>query len=182
MAPIKLTNFRKEFKFTINKNTCPFDDLSRNYGKGRYKFDFDVYLPSKEMNLQRPLVWTLFQKQQFIESILKGCPIPKITVIRHEFDKTNSVYQVIDGKQRLSTYLAYLDNEFPIVFEDNEYYFKDLGNDLQYEVAYRFYFHADVAYSYWDTPISDEDKITWFNQINFAGTPQDMEHMKKLKA
>jgi hypothetical protein len=27
---------------------------------------------------------------------------------------------------------------------------------------------------------SDEDKINWFCYINFAGTPQDSEHMKIL--
>ena len=181
MATLSIKDFRKEFKFHINKDSAPFDRLS---SKKDYNFDFDVYLPSKGMNLQRPLVWTLLQKQQFIESILKGCPIPKITVIRHEPDETrkNTIYQIIDGKQRVTTYLAFINNEFPLVFNDQEYYFKDLGEDLHYEIESRFYFRGDLAYSYWDTPISDEDKITWFNQINFAGTPQDMEHMNKLKS
>ena len=176
---LKITDFRKEFKFAMNKDGCPFDRLSK---KNRYNFDFDVYLPTKGMNLQRPLVWTLLQKQQFIISILKGCPIPKITVIRHDPDESrkNAVYQVIDGKQRLTTYMSFIDDEFPIEYNGEEYYFKDLNDDLKYEIDSRFSFRGDLGYSYWDAPISDDDKITWFNQINFAGTPQDQEHMEKL--
>jgi hypothetical protein len=41
---------------------------------------------------------------------------------------------------------------------------------------------ADVAYSYPDVPITDDQKIAWFEMINFAGTPQDIEHLNNLKA
>ena len=180
MKQLTLKDFRKEFKFHINKDGCPFDLLGQ---KGRYSFDFDVFLPSIGMNLQRPFVWTVLQNQQLIESILKGCPIPKITVIRHEPDESrkNTVWQVIDGKQRINAFLTFINNEFPIIIKGKEYFFKDLGEELDYELTGRFSFRGDTGFSYWDTPISDEDKITWFNQINFAGTLQDLEHMKKLK-
>ena len=35
-------------------------------------YDFDVYLPTMKMNLQRPLVWTDEQKQAFIIAVLQG--------------------------------------------------------------------------------------------------------------
>lgn len=169
----------KEFKFSMNKDTCPFDRLYDRVSEHRYEFDWDVYLPTKGMNLQRPFVWTLFQKQQFILSLMKGAPIPKVAVIRHEFENHKTIWQVIDGKQRLSTYLQFIGNEFPIIHDGVEYYFNDLDELFQYRMnTYNFY--ADVAYSYWDKEISDNDKIIWFNQINFAGTPQDVEHMNKL--
>jgi len=38
-----------------------------------------------------------------------------------------------------------------------------------------------MAFSYEDEPISDDDKIRWFNQLNFAGTPQEQDHVNKLK-
>jgi len=177
---LKETDIKKEFKFSINKDTCPFDRLYDKTESGRYTLDFDVFLPSIGMNLQRPLVWTLFQKQQFIISLMKGAPIPKVCVIQHTYEDGKKIYQIIDGKQRLSTYLEYIDNAFPIVFNGEEYFFEDLDDMFQYRLhAYNFY--GDLAFSYYDTPISDSDKIEWFNQINFAGTPQDEEHMKALK-
>ena len=37
----------------------------------RYKVDFDVFLPTKNVNLQRGLVWNDLQKQELITSINK---------------------------------------------------------------------------------------------------------------
>ena len=74
----------------------------------RLKFDFDVWLPSKGMNLQRPLVWTLGQKQALIESVIIRRFIPPISAIY----TIDDVYQVIDGKQRLNALISYLDNQF----------------------------------------------------------------------
>ena len=45
----------------------------------------------------------------------------------------------------------------------------------------RFSFQGDMAFSYDTEQISDDDKIRWFNQLNFAGTPQEQEHIDKLK-
>lgn len=168
-----------EFKFNISKNTCPFDRLYDRVSSSKYELDFDVFLPTKGFNLQRPLVWTLHQKQQFILSIMKGLAIPKIAVIRHVNEDDSTVWQIIDGKQRISTYLQYVAGEFPIIHNGIEYFFKDLDELFQFKMnTYDFY--GDIAYSYWDKPISDDDKILWFNQINFAGTPQDEEHMNML--
>jgi len=181
MKKLAEKDIRKEFKFSMNKDTCPFDRLYDRVSDDRYIFDWDVYLPTKGINLQRPFVWSQFQKQQFIISLMKGAPIPKVAVIRHEDKNKNITWQVIDGKQRLSTYLQFIGGEFPIIHNDVEYYFNDLDDMFQYRInTYNFY--GDVAFSYYDKSISDEDKIIWFNQINFAGTPQDDEHMKKLLA
>jgi len=61
-------------------------------------FDFDVYLPTKEINLQRPMVWTLKQKQKFIELIIKNRvntfspPIPPIFIIQYKDTNKNNAY------------------------------------------------------------------------------------------
>ena len=176
MELLELSYFRKEFKFTVNKNSSfgAYDMF-----KNRVTMDFDVFLPSKGINLQRELCWTLNQKQEFIISILKGISIPKISIINHSInDNRDKVCMVIDGKQRLTTYLSFLKNEFCL---PTGHYFKNLNGQCQHELT-RFWFSADVAFSYYDEPISDEDKITWFEQINFTGTPQDAEHLTKLKS
>ncbi len=41
---------------------------------------------------------------------------------------------------------------------------------------------ANVGYEYSDKLISDDDKIAWFEAINFTGTPQDAEHLRSLKS
>ncbi len=181
MEKLKLSDVRREFKFSMNKNT-PFHgfDLSIR-SKHTYRMDFDVFLPTKKMNLQRPFVWTLHQNQELICSILKGNSIPKISLIQHR-DINNitaeKLNQVIDGKQRINAYKSFLDGAFCL---PTGHYFDDLEKDAQQELL-RFWFVADIAYSYFDKPISDDDKIAWFAQINFTGTPQDEAHLLKLKS
>lgn len=143
--------------------------------------DFDVYLPSKNMNLQRNLVWTDLQKSEFILTILKENEVPKFCLILHKDEKARTKkYEVIDGKQRLTTIISFVNGEFPIKIKNENYFFENLSDDLQ-RFLLRFYIVGTVGYSYEDEPITDQQKIDWFEQINFLGTPQDVEHLNNLK-
>lgn len=146
--------------------------ISQGFAVLKKSFDFDVYLPSKKMNLQRPLVWTVNQKRSLIESVIIRRSIPPISVIQ----LLDDTYQVIDGKQRLSAFIDYLQGGFDFC----GYFVNDLPKDYLGQIKR----HWITAYRLceYDTPISDEDKIEWFRWINFAGTPQDIDHMQKLIA
>lgn len=137
------------------------------------QFDFDVYLPSRDMNLQRPLVWTQEQKKALIESVIVRRYIPPISVLY----TVDDVYQVIDGKQRLSTIISYLNNEF----EFCGYLYKDLPKEYQGQVN-RFDLVANRLLEDYGQEITDDEKVEWFAWINFAGTKQDVEHLNRLKS
>jgi hypothetical protein len=174
---LKLSQFRKKLPFNINYGMGDIT-LRGLLTHKDYKLDFDVWLPSKNKNLQRPFVWTLFQKRELILSILKGVMIAPISVINYD----HRIYKIIDGKQRLSTLISFVKNEFSIEVDGDEYYFSDLDKDTaQGEFMYRS-IKADIGYEYPHQPISDDDLIAWFEMINFAGTPQDAEHLKNLKS
>jgi hypothetical protein len=177
---LHLKDVRTEYNFTIKRNTVPFDGIMRGLERNDYSFDFDVFLPSKGFNLQRDFCWILYQKQQLILSILRENPIPKVSVIKSTSKDGIEVYKVIDGKQRISTYIDFCRNLFPIVVDNKEYYYNDCDDMVKYHID-RFDFPGDLAYEYWDHPISDDDKIKWFIQVNFAGTQQELEHFAKLK-
>ena len=138
----------------------------------RKKWDFDVYLPSKKMNLQRPLVWTLDQKRSLIESVLIRRSIPPISVVQ----TLDDTYQVIDGKQRLSAFIEYVQGGFDFC----GYHCDDLPKDYLGQI--KRHFVCAYRLCEYDTPITDAEKVEWFNWINFAGTPQDVEHMERLNA
>jgi hypothetical protein len=133
------------------------------------KLDFDVYLPSKKMNLQRDFVWTLEQKHSLIDSIIVRRHIPPISVLLTYDD----IYQVIDGKQRLGTFIDYLSGKFKYC----GYYYQNLPKRYCLQIDRYNVF----AYRLCEDDITDEQKIEWFKWINFAGTPQDLEHLNKLK-
>lgn len=142
----------------------------------KQKIDFSVFLSTKQTDLQRDFVWSELQKQELIYSIFLQRPIPKLAMIL----RTDDVYEIIDGKQRLSTMLDFYNNLFSIILEDKEYYFKDLTEDYQRYYVRGFYFEYDIVNEYVENQTSDEDKIKWFKLINFAGTPQDKEILNKL--
>ena len=170
-------------RFDSNKNMTIFNSMLWDRVKDRV--DYDVYLPSIGKNLQRDFVWTLYQKQQFILSILKGINIPDIAVIE-EFQQsinTNTTIQIIDGKQRISTFFSFVNNEFPVVIFDSEYLYNELDPKTKNMID-RFRFVGTVYYSdkgdsrYF---IQDKIKIKWFELLNFSGTPQDETHVNELK-
>ena len=143
------------------------------------KIDMDVYLPSKDMNLQRDFVWDIHQKQQLIMSVFLERYIPYICVASL-IDGDNDKLQIIDGKQRLSTFISFLNDEFNVKLEDRYYLLSELPEDYR-----RAFLNHDVfcqtAYEQFDRIFTDEDKIYWFSRINFYGTPQELNHLIKLQ-
>jgi hypothetical protein len=149
---------------------------SVRYFSEKVIIDYDVFLPSRKINLQRDFVWNLAQKRELIWSILMKRHIPRMAMI----NTIENVYQVIDGKQRLSTMIDFYNNKFNLLIEDEFYLFKDLPEDYKNAIiGYHFsYYIVNEEYS---RQITDNEKIDWFKFINFAGTPQDTLHFKKIK-
>jgi hypothetical protein len=177
MEKLQYNQVKKELNFRISNPVCDYDTIELL----KTNIDFDVYLPSIGKNLQRGYVWDLLQKQQFILSILKEQKISPICVVKTVDDKGERLIRIIDGKQRISTMLSFVKNEFPIEYDEKSYYFDDCDIKIQRKLM-SFYFEAYTAYEYLpDEMISDENLIMWFEQINFLGTPQDIEHLKNLK-
>lgn len=137
--------------------------------------DFDVHLKSKGYNLQRDFVWNLDQKREIIWSILKRRHIPRMSFVLTYDD----VYKIVDGKQRLSSMLDFYNNKFTLLAGGIEYYFKDLPEDHQKQIG-GYALSYNVYNEYPSNPLTDQQLIDWFTFINFAGTPQDKEHLEKL--
>lgn len=165
-----IRELRKPYEFKIDSITSHLRYI-RTDG-----IDYDVYLPTLGINLQRELCWTLQQKQELIMSVLIGRKIPRFSLII----KQDNSYQVIDGKQRLNTLYDFIDNKFTITLEDEIYFYSQLPQDYRVQFD-RLQIEYDRMIEYDYAPITDETKIDWFYFINFAGTPQDLEHLKKLK-
>lgn len=155
---------------------------SVGYFAEQVKIDFDVFLPTKQMNLQRDFVWNIEQKRELIWSVLMNRNIPRMAMMNIIVDSndTEGVYQVIDGKQRLSTMIDFYNNKFSLEIDNKLYLFRDLPIDYQRVIkGYQFSYY--IANEDFGKPFTDQDKIDWFMYINFAGTPQDKKHFNKLK-
>jgi len=174
---MNLKTFRGEgFGFNINRNIdLPDLRVIRDY----YTFDFNVFLPAYGMNLQRHRVWTQQQKEELILSILKGIQIPHFTAIQQRGDKTDNL-QIIDGKQRLTTLFDFIDSGFPIYLKGVPFYMSLLPADCQREIL-GWNPKFNIGYDRAEAPISDAEKVRWFELINFTGTAQDAQHLQNLK-
>ena len=86
---------------------------------------------------QRNLVWREIHKKEFIDTILEGYPFPQVFFAKGEIDVDTLRAQqcVVDGQQRLSAILSFVQNELDVKGKK----FKDLSPDdkaafLTYEV------------------------------------------------
>lgn len=150
-----------------------------------YNIDFDVYLPSKDVNLQRGLVWTDLQKKELIFSVFKqkfgSSTGTRLIAPFHAVKLSDNELQIIDGKQRLTTLISFLNNEFSINLNGGSYFYDDLSNELQ-DAIKLFNIEIIIKYHYEDEPVTDEDKIAWFELINYSGTPQEKSHIDNIKS
>lgn len=108
------------------------------------------------LDCQRGTVWTMDQKQGLIDTLVCGERVPPI----HCISQTNNCYSVVDGKQRISTILSFLNNELiwkkskaDEIFYDlfgtkTGIYFVDLPQEIQnlvYDVEIDFIIYSDIT-------------------------------------
>lgn len=60
-----------------------------------------------EPGFQRNSVWTVRDRQKLIESVCSNCPFPSVFLYKSNDDRGRLKYDVIDGKQRLESMLAF---------------------------------------------------------------------------
>jgi hypothetical protein len=89
---------------------------------------------------RKPGVWTLNYKRYFIDSILRNYPFPTILLNARTSEDGTTIYEVVDGKQRLTTIFEFMNDEFTTSAE----YSDDLGapqffSDMPSEAKKAFY-------------------------------------------
>jgi hypothetical protein len=60
---------------------------------------------------QRKLIWTIEEKQKFIDSIIKGFPIP-IILLAEPLGRKDGTLEIIDGMQRMNAIMSFITNDF----------------------------------------------------------------------
>ena len=72
---------------------------------------------------QRKLVWTLQEKQNLIDSLIKDYPIPLI-LFADASEAGDIIYEIMDGMQRLNAIFSFIENQFSVdgnFFDINEF-------------------------------------------------------------
>ncbi|HAU5722128.1 GmrSD restriction endonuclease domain-containing protein [Serratia marcescens] len=62
---------------------------------------------------QRKLVWTIDEKRSFIDSIMKGYPVP-LVLLAEKNEAAGRKLEIIDGMQRLNALMSFIEQEFDV--------------------------------------------------------------------
>ena len=134
--------------------------------------------------IQRGYVWEKTRKSALIESMMLSVPIPAVYAKRYDDGsgkKNSNVYDILDGKQRLSTIKQYLNDEFaltelPLVVFYNELTdkeetinvsnlkFSELPEGLQEKIK-----NVRISVIYFDN-LTHEEERELFKRLN-SGKP-----------
>lgn len=129
---------------------------------------------------QRSLVWERARKTNLIESLILSYPVPQVyarRIVGKENKKGDSIYFILDGKQRLSTIKEFLNDEFALTQLQPVTYFDDeLDKEVTLDITNKKFSELPdglrdllntVTFSivYFDNLTKEEEKIL-FRKLN----------------
>ena len=162
---------------------CSSTDFSRNQDVRIYFNNFNIssllsmyyhFGINMSPDYQRGYVWEQSDKELLINSIFNNIDIGKFALIHLDDKKwleTGKGYEILDGKQRLSTLIEFYENRFPY---KGVYY-----NDLSVRDKATFKNH-NVAIG----EVKDADKkaiLKYFLMLNRTGKSMDKSQLDKVE-
>lgn len=156
-------------------------DRSPNVHKLSYFWDlYRRKLLNMDPPYQRRSVWNQQYKDYFIETVLLGYPCPAIFVYQEITEDGESLYSIVDGKQRLSTLFEFASGEFPVsekckVSSLKGKYFSDMSREERISFWSYIFIVENIPHN--DEAIINEifDRI---NRNVVKLTPQELRHAR----
>ncbi len=143
-------------------------------------------------SFQRRPVWTKPMKSYFIDTIVRGLPVP-IIFIREQTDleTLGTIRQVVDGQQRLRTVLSYIEPNSLKNYNFNKDFFQvkkihneEIGNknfsELSKEIKQRI---LDYQFSVHVLPsdINDQQVLQIFARMNSTGVKLNNQELRNAQ-
>ncbi|MCI5137246.1 MAG: DUF262 domain-containing protein [Candidatus Electrothrix sp. AR1] len=173
----------KNVSLKRDSNSISIANLFENHLAGKY---------DDKPSYQRESVWSEEKQSFLIDSIMRNFPMPPIFLRQKIDDETGKTsYEIIDGKQRLTSIIKFINNEIPISSEeepvDDEYeeviaglFFNELdGTDETKEFKRKFWrYHIPIEYI--DTN-SDNLIKNIFDRLNRNGEPLKGQELRNAR-
>ncbi len=147
--------FNPKQKYEITSDTISIKDFFD------YKDDFVCRPP-----YQRKSVWSLKKKQSLIDSLFRRFYIPKVIIREVRLDSENTIKEIIDGQQRITTVQEFFsgavklpDTLKDVVPEGVGKSYTKLSNDVRKFVDKELKFNADVVKGIDDPKNSEHQEI-----------------------
>ena len=167
-----------------DENTDNYPNLSIKIEQAQYSI-FELKRKSDkdriciDPDFQRNLVWTNKQKSELIESVIMQIPLPLIYLAENEDGKL----VVVDGRQRLTTFFQFLDNEFrlkdlKILPQINGMNFNELEESHLYSRYVTIIEDTQLVVQIIKYPTKDRVRFDIFDRVNRGGTPLNKQEMR----
>jgi hypothetical protein len=93
---------QEQQELTVKGETI--ESVYRQYRQNRYWVN---------RRYQRKLIWTMEEKQGFIDSVSRGYPVP-IVLLAESASREPSTLEIIDGMQRLNAIASFIENDYAV--------------------------------------------------------------------
>ncbi len=167
--------------------------------KGTYVLEMFIRYQENKLFInrryQRKLVWTVEEKQEFINTILLRYPVPLFLLVKYKADGNKDYqYDVIDGLQRLDAIFSFIKNEFPARGRDGRLHYFNvdaLAGSTDIVKAENITIHEDIfdmetsrLFLNYELPVStteasDSDVINIFKRINSTGRKLSKQDLRQ---
>lgn len=126
-------------------------------------------------DFQRGRVWTKKQQISYVEYIIRGGVSAKIVYFNCPhwgnfiIKSTYQDFVCVDGLQRISSFIDFYDNKFPIF---NGYYAKDFNSEpiLYPSISFRI-----------NNLRTKAEVLQWYIELNTTGKPHTIKEIEKVK-
>lgn len=122
---------------------------------------------------QRGNVWTLEDKVSLIDSIFNDIEIGRIVLMKRPSSGSRKhLYEMIDGKQRLTTLIEFFEDRF--AYNGLKYSELNYVNKHQFNSTHIALIETDE--------LTHEQILEFFIRVNTSGRPVDPVHLEKVKS
>lgn len=163
---------------SVNEN-CDIElgeDLRLNFMQQQVSSLIESYIISFGVDFnpsyQRDLVWELKDEQKLIESVFNRVDIGKFVFIHLGYG-SDLMYEVLDGKQRLTALYRYFTDQFTY----KGYYY----SELPWRLKYTFEDTAIAVACTHKENLDEKSILNYFLKLNTSGKPMDVNHLNKIE-
>jgi hypothetical protein len=157
----KLPKLTSVGNYEIN---VPLDDFTCIIDKYINQYSLDL-----NPDFQRGRVWKEYQQIKYIEFLLMGSVTNNVLYFNHPgwMNSYNGDFVIVDGLQRITSILDFLDNKFKAF---NEYYSSDVDLKDHYNIKFNI-----------NNLKTRKEVLKWYLEINSNGTPHTEDEIEKVK-
>jgi hypothetical protein len=119
------------------------------------------------------------KQQAIIHTVIQGRPLGNIAITSSPNGRLCDYCIIVDGKQRLTTLLLFINNKIPYKTKKGDIYYRDF--EKVYQMVIKHYkLNQNILEMKDGSDVPLKNQAEYFFNVNFAGVPQDEKHIQRV--